>query len=38
MNLLEIIRHILVPALLGALAVWVGITRIPWTPPRDEDQ
>ncbi len=36
MNWLEDVCRILMPALLGALAVWAGITRIPWTPP-DED-
>ncbi|WP_281291177.1 hypothetical protein [Streptomyces montanus] len=36
MNWLEIVSRILLPMLLGALAVWVGITRIPWTPPHEE--
>jgi len=37
MNWLEMVCRIFIPALLGWLAVWVGITRIPWTPPTDED-
>lgn len=38
MNWLEIVWRILVPALLGALALWVGVTRIPWASPNDEDR
>ena len=37
MNWIELVCHIVVPMLLGALAGGVGITRIPWTPPTDED-
>ncbi|MFD0723865.1 hypothetical protein [Streptomyces globosus] len=33
----EIVLRILVPGLIGALAVGAGILRIPWTPPDDED-
>lgn len=36
MTWLEITLRILVPGLGGALAVWAGITRIPWTPPNDK--
>ncbi|MFL4491589.1 hypothetical protein ACJ6WD_10050 [Streptomyces sp. VTCC 41912] len=35
--MLEIVLRILVPIIIGALAVWVGTTRIPWTPPNDKD-
>lgn len=35
MTWLEIVCRILVPALGGWLAVWAGIVRIPWTPPKN---
>lgn len=38
MTWFEIVCRIVVPALLGALALWAGITRIPWNPPTDDDQ
>lgn len=37
MHWLEVFLRILAPVVIGALAVWVGITRIPWTPPNDPD-
>lgn len=38
MTWLEIICHILVPAVNGWLAVWPGITRIPWAPGDEGDE
>lgn len=38
MTWLDFIFRIAIPALLGALAVWAGITRIPWYPPSDDDK
>jgi hypothetical protein len=37
MSWLEIVFRVLVPTVLGSLAVWVGVVRIPWTPGDDED-
>lgn len=37
MDAWEIFLRLAIPGLLGALAIWVGITRIPWKPPRDDD-
>lgn len=36
--MLEVVLRILVPGFSGALAVWAGITRIPWTPPNEKDR
>ncbi len=37
MSWLEIVFRVLVPAVLGWLAVWAGVVRIPWTPGDDEN-
>ncbi|MFI8769479.1 hypothetical protein ACIGN6_31870 [Streptomyces sp. NPDC053792] len=38
MTWLDIVLRVLVPSLIGALAVGAGTLRVPWTPPDEEDR
>lgn len=38
MTWLEIVCRVFVPAVLGGLAVWVGVVRIPWYPSDDHEE